>query len=272
MSDDADAADPALDDPATRFESTAAQYAVYRPEYPDAPLEYLRERFELDGDGRLLDLGCGTGRLGVSLAGDFDEVVGLDPNERMVEHARERAAVAAVDGTEWLVGNDADLPDLASELDPLRLTVIGRAFHWMDQERTLATLHEFTDPGGGVAILSDTEWLARGTADWQDAVYDVVDDYLDDAPERTGPVEYDDPWDEKLADHGFEPAEERTFAVDREWDDDSVVGYLLSLSFCSPAVLGDDRAEFEADVRAALEAFDEPYAEEATVSVVAGER
>ena len=259
-------------DQAARFESTVEQYAVYRPEYPDPPFEYLRERFGLDGTGRLLALGCGTGRLGVALAADFAEVVGLDPNRAMVEHARERAAVAGTAHSEWRVGSDADLPDLAPELDPLRLTVMGRAFHWMDHARTLDTLYDSTEPGGGVALLSDTEWLARGTADWQDAVYEVVADYLDEAPDRTGPVEYDDPWDEKLEAHGFQNAEERTCDVDREWDADGVVGYLLSLSFCSPAVLGDDRTAFERDVRAALEEFAEPYEEEATVSVIAGER
>ncbi|WP_154018433.1 class I SAM-dependent methyltransferase [Halolamina rubra] len=259
------------DDPATRFASTAEQYAVYRPEYDDAALDYLRERFDLDGTGRLLDLGCGTGRLGVALAPHVDAVVGVDPNGAMIDHARERARVADASNTEWLVGSDADLPDLADELDPLRLTVMGRSFHWMAQERTLDTLQEITEPGGGVALLSDTEWLARGTADWQDAVYEVVAEFLEDPPERTGPIEYDDPWAETLADHGFDTAR-RAFAVDREWDADGVVGYLLSLSFCSPAVLGDDRERFEEAVRDRLEGFEAPFEEDATVEVVVGQQ
>ena len=258
-------------DPAARFRSTAEQYAVYRPEYDDATLNYLRERFALDGTGRLLDLGCGTGRLGVTLAPDVGEVVGVDPNEAMIEHARERAAVVGADNTEWRSGSDATLPEMAGDLAPLRLTVMGRSFHWMDQERTLETLHEITESGGGVALLSDTEWLARGTADWGDAVYDAVTEFLDDPPERTGPVEYDESWVDLLDDHGFD-AEERVFEVEREWDDDSVVGYLLSLSFCSPTVLGDDREAFEDAVRERLADFEEPYEAEATVEVITGER
>ncbi|SFP64449.1 MULTISPECIES: methyltransferase domain-containing protein [Halolamina] len=261
------------DEPAARFESTAEQYAVYRPEYDDAALDVPRERFDLDGTGRLLDLGCGTGRLGVALAPHVDEVVGVDPSEAMVEHARERARarVADASNTEWRVGSDADLPAMADELEPLRLTVMGRSFHWLAQERTLDTLHEITEPGGGVALLSDTEWLARGTADWGDAVYEVVAEFLDDPPERTGPIEYEDPWTETLADHGFEAVEQRVFEADREWDADSVVGYLLSLSFCSPAVLGDDWERFENAVRERLTGFDEPYEETATVEVIVAE-
>jgi SAM-dependent methyltransferase len=259
------------EEPAARFESTAEQYAVYRPEYDDAALDHLRERFALDGTGRLLDLGCGTGRLGVALTPDVGEVVGVDPNEAMVEHARERAAVVDADNTEWRTGSDATLPEMAGDLAPLRLTVMGRSFHWMDQERTLETLDEITESGGGVAILSDTEWLARGTADWGDAVYEVVTEYLGDPPERTGPVEYDESWVDLLDDHGFD-AEERVFEVEREWDDDSVVGYLLSLSFCSAAVLGDDRQAFEDAVRERLADFEEPYEAEGTVEVITGER
>jgi len=262
--------DDALNDPAERFATTAEQYAVYRPEYDDEAIDYLQERF-LDGTGRLLDLGCGTGRLGVALAPHVGEVVGVDPNEAMIDHARERASVVGAENTEWRVGSDADLPEMADELDPLRLTVMGRSFHWMDQERTLDTLYEITEAGGGVALLSDTEWLARGTADWQDAVYEVVSEFLDDPPERTGPVEYEESWGDLLDEHGFD-ATERVFEIEREWDADGVIGYLLSLSFCSPGVLGDAREAFENAVRERLTEFDEPFEEEATIDVLTGER
>ncbi|GAB7013810.1 class I SAM-dependent methyltransferase [Halolamina salina] len=263
--------DDATDDPAARFETTAEQYAVYRPEYDDLAIDPLRERF-LDGTGRLLDLGCGTGRLGVALAPHVAEVVGVDPNDAMIEHARERATIVGAENTEWRVGSDADLPTMADELDPLRLTVMGRSFHWMDQDRTLDTLYDITEDGGGVALLSDTEWLARGTADWQDAVYEAVTEFLDDPPERTGPVEYEESWGDLLNEHGFDDVEEHVVEVEREWDADGVVGYLLSLSFCSPAVLGDDREAFESAVCERLSEFDEPYEEAATVDVIAGER
>jgi hypothetical protein len=141
----------------------------------------------------------------------------------------------------------------------------------MAQEPTLERLRQITEPGGGVALLNDTGWLTRGTADWQDAVYAVLDDYLDDQPERTGPVEYDDPWHELLADHGFVETGEDRFPVERDWTPDAVVGYLLSLSFCSPEILGDRQADFERDVRQALAEFDrETFRETGDVRVTRG--
>ena len=61
------------------FRGTAWHYARFRPGCPDALLDLLVERFGLDGDGRLLDVGCGTGQLSLPLAGYVREVVGMDP-------------------------------------------------------------------------------------------------------------------------------------------------------------------------------------------------
>lgn len=201
----------------------------------------------------------------------------MDPDEAMLSQARERTVAldtATAASFEWVLGSDTDLrtdDSLADRLRPLKLTTMGRSFHWTEQGPTLDRLLDITDPGGGVAIVVDTGWLTRGTADWQDVVYAVVADYLDDPPERTGAVEYDDPWHELLADHGFVETGEDRFPVERDWTPDAVVGYLLSLSFCSPSILGDRQADFEHDVRRALAGFDgETFRETGDVRVTRG--
>lgn len=241
-------------DPADRFAGTEEYYAAHRPDYADDAIRYLVDRFELTDGSRVLDLGCGAGQLAVALAPHVGSVVGVDPNEAMLREARARADAADVDGVEWWVGSDADLADLADELGPVRLTTMGRAFHWMDQERTLRRLRGMTDPGGGVAIVGDDEWLTKGREDWQAEVYAVAETYLTDLPERVDPgeVEYDEPWDETLRDFGFVDVEIRSFDVEREWDADGIVGYVFSLSFCSPATFGDERASFERELRERL--------------------
>ena len=65
-------------------------------------------RRELGGPGRVLDAGCGTGRVGVELARRGHEVVGVDLDDSMLAEARTLAADAAVEVTWW----HADLLDV----------------------------------------------------------------------------------------------------------------------------------------------------------------
>jgi hypothetical protein len=142
----------------------------------------------------------------------------------------------------------------------------------MDRGATLGRIRELTLPGGGVAVFGDTEWLTSGSRRWQDAVYDLASEYLDDLPERTGPrtEPYENPYDELIADHGFDDVDVATFETIREWTVDGVVGYVFSLSFCSPAKRGDDARQFEAELSGGVAESDGPFGRRATVTVGAG--
>jgi SAM-dependent methyltransferase len=259
---DSDQSDP--------FEGAAAHYARARPGYGEDAIAYLVDRFDVDESARVLDLGCGTGQLAVVLAAHAGTVVAMDPNEAMLEQGRRAATEVGRDTVEWRQGSDADLDDT---LAPLRLTTMGRSFHWMNERRTLDRLQAITEPGGGVALLNDPEWLTRGQADWQAAVYDVVQAFADDLPERRDPVaiEYDQPWDELLAEVGFEDVETRTFTVERSWDVDRIADSVSSLSFVASAVRGDDAREFRRALGERLRLVDTgPYTQVAEVRVIAG--
>jgi SAM-dependent methyltransferase len=256
-------------DSATPFASAEAYYADHRPGYGEPAIEYLRGRFDLDDGSRVLDLGCGAGQVAVPVAAHAGSVLGMDPNPAMLREAEARAERAGRENLDWVVGSDAELAGIEGPFD---LVTMGRSFHWMDQARTLERVHELTSPGGGVALLTNREWITRGTKEWQDAVYVLVGEYLADLPERTGPIEYDDPWDELVTAFGFTAVETATFEFERAWDVDSVVGYVFSLSFCSPATVGNEKEAFEADLRARLDRFDEPFVQDAVVTVIAGEK
>jgi SAM-dependent methyltransferase len=252
------------------FASTEAYYAEYRPEYGDEARRYLVDRFGLDESARVLDLGCGTGQIALDVAPAVGEVVGMDPNEAMLRAARCRADEAGIDNVEWVLGSDADLD---TDLGSFRLTTMGRSFHWMDQRATLDRLHDLLEPGGGVALLTDSEWLTKGDAEWQGAVYDLADEYLDDLPDRVDPdeIEYDDPWDELLEKRGFTAVETATFDLRREWSLEAVVGYVFSLSYCSPETFGADKEAFESDVRALLrDRGGGPFVQHTVVEVISG--
>lgn len=252
------------------FEGTVRYYASYRPGYSDAAIQHVRERFELDGADRVLDLGCGTGQIAVPIAAFVDQVVGMDPNVEMLREASARADAAGRENVECVVGSDAELGGLRGSF---ALATMGRSFHWMAQDRTLEALARLTGPDGGVAILGDVEWLTHGERDWQGAVYEVVEAFVDDPPDRVpaSELEYDEPWDELLADFGYRDVETRALESERTWTVEEVVGYLLSLSFCSPAVLGADREAFEAAVRERLGEFGrETFVKDVEERVISG--
>ena len=238
--------------------------------------QHLVERFGLDGDSRALDLGCGAGQIAIPLAAHVGDVVGVDPNEAMLDEARRQARDAGVSNVEWVSGSDADIRgDLGDELGPVTVITMGRSFHWMEREPTLARLRELTEPGGGVAVFGDTEWLTSGRRDWQDEVYALASESLDDLPERTGPrtEPYENPYDELIADCGFEGVDVATFDQTRKWTVDEVVGYVFSLSFASPATFGDAKDDFESDLRERLaELGGGPFEQDEEVRVISGRK
>jgi trans-aconitate 2-methyltransferase len=112
-----------------------------------APLEAMGrevlDRLDLRGDERVLDAGCGTGRVTAALVERLPrgEVVAVDGSPAMVEAARERLG----DAVELHV---ADLAALA--LDPPVDAILSTAtFHWIaDHERLFARLAAALRPGG----------------------------------------------------------------------------------------------------------------------------
>lgn len=258
------------DDP---FAGTAAAYARSRPGYGDAALAHLDDRFDLQ-HARVLDLGCGAGQLAVPLAARADAVVAMDPNEAMCRATRERAERAGGENLDVVEGTDADLREgLIDDVAPIDLTTMGRSFHWMDGRATLDCLREHTRPGGGVAIVHDVEWLTGGDEDWTAAVHEVTGRFVDDLPERYDPetVEYDDPWDDLLAEREFRDVETAAFSVERSWSIDRIVDYVFSLSFASQDRFGSEQAAFEARLRERLATLGGgPFEQTTDVAVVSG--
>jgi ubiquinone/menaquinone biosynthesis C-methylase UbiE len=240
------------------FAGTAAYYARFRPGYPDAFLTHVVERFGLNGQGRLLDLGCGTGQLALPLAPYVGEAVGLDPDPAMLAEAAATAERSGVCNVRWLQGSDHDLEQLRHEIGPLRLALMGRSFHWMERGAVLRDLDSLIEPAGGVVVVSDDERVWAGQEAWHEAIRQTIQRWL--GPQRRAgsgnyAVEYV-PFDESFAASPFARVEHYHLTVERTPSLDEIVGYLYSTSFCSPGVLGNKRAAFEADLRQQLSAYD----------------
>jgi trans-aconitate 2-methyltransferase len=104
------------------------------------------ERLDLRGDERVLDAGCGTGRVTALLLErvPHGRVVAVDGSEAMVAETRRRLG----DRVEAFA---VDLLDL--ELDaPVDAILSTATFHWIaDHDRLFARLHAALKPGGQLA-------------------------------------------------------------------------------------------------------------------------
>lgn len=240
------------------FAGTATYYARFRPGYPAAFLTHIIERFGLNGHGRLLDLGCGTGQLALPLAPYVAEAIGLDPDPAMLVEAAAAADRFGIRNVRWLHGSDRDLQRLRPEIGSLRLALMGRSFHWMERDTLLRNLDELIEPGGGVVVVSDEERVWGGHEPWHETIRQAIHRWL--GPQRRAgsgnyTVEHR-PFDDTFAASPFSRIEHYFLTVERTPTIDEIVGYLYSTSFCSPAVLGEHQAAFEADLRQRLSAYD----------------
>ena len=112
-----------------------------------APLEAMGrevlDRLDLRGDERVLDAGCGTGRVTAALVERLPrgEVVAVDGSPAMVDAARERLG----DSVELHV---ADLIELTLDR-PVDAILSTATFHWIaDHDALFARLREVLKPGG----------------------------------------------------------------------------------------------------------------------------
>ncbi len=130
------------------FDDVAGTYDSSVPEHLARHLTVRRVALaeSLAPRGRVLDVGCGTGRFLTALPADRYECVGLDPSPGMLAKARER-------GLDVVQGSSGRLPFADATFD--LVTMIAVLHHLIDRELVQATLRELvrvTRNGGSIVV------------------------------------------------------------------------------------------------------------------------
>jgi len=142
---------------AESFGSVAQQYDRFRPSYPPALIDDL---VALRPAG-VLDVGCGTGKAAVLLAGRGLSVLGVEVDGRMAEVARGHGIPVEVSAFEsW---------DAAGRV--FDLLTCAQAWHWIDPEAGAAKAAALLRPGGTLALFWNYDDLEPGTRDALQDVY-----------------------------------------------------------------------------------------------------
>jgi len=129
----------------------SGQYEQRFGSYWLAKLPDVVERLQ-DG-GRVLDVGCGVGRVGVAIAKAFPkcEVVGLDPDPESIRKARETAANAGMGDRIRFVANTTHDLDGDGGFD--LITVCDCVHDFSAPQRTLGEIRNLLKPEGTLFIV-----------------------------------------------------------------------------------------------------------------------
>lgn len=140
----------------------AETYDAAVPDWPGEIAFYLQAAsWAAARNEAVLELACGTGRVGLRLARAGANVVGLDLSSAMLGIAREKSA--EMNNIRWV---EADMRDfhLGSEFGLILIT--GHAFHNLltpnDQVACLTCVREHLTPGGMLVVHLDhqeVDWL-----------------------------------------------------------------------------------------------------------------
>jgi SAM-dependent methyltransferase len=123
-------------------EGFADVYDRYRPSPSREVLGVLAFAAGTERPQLVVDLGCGTGLATRAWAERAEEVVGVEPNPRMLERARTSTDLPNVRYAEAF-GADTGLPD--GEAD---LVTSFQSFHWMEPQPVLAEAVRILRDGG----------------------------------------------------------------------------------------------------------------------------
>jgi SAM-dependent methyltransferase len=129
---------PATPQAAKAFDNDdVARSYLCRPPYAPALYDFLLDR--VPQRRRLLDLGCGPGKIAGDLAGRFDEVTALDPSGPMIALGRDLHA-GRHPNIRWVHARVED----ASLDDAYDLVTAGASIHWMTRETLFPRLADRT--------------------------------------------------------------------------------------------------------------------------------
>lgn len=124
---------------------------LYDADKPDGPdHDFYRALAEECGARAILDLGCGTGILTVTFAGEGRTVVGVDPSPAMLNYARRRPGG---DSVAWVLGDSAGIPEREFDLAVMTGNV-AQHIPEADWPRALCTLRRRLAIGGTLAFES----------------------------------------------------------------------------------------------------------------------
>ena len=152
-----------------RFSNRVTHYAKYRPRYPDAILNFMKEQLNLSPASVIADIGSGTGILSEMFLRNGNLLFGVEPNKEMREAAE--SFLAAYTNFRNINGSAESTTLPACSVD---FVTAGQSFHWFDQTKAKEEFLRILRPRGWVVLVWNTR---RRSTPFLQAYEKLVHDY-----------------------------------------------------------------------------------------------
>lgn len=197
------------------FDTVAELYERARPLYPDELVDDLVAA--LPGP-RVLEIGCGTGKLTRQLVARGIDVRGVEPGEHLAAIARRWAPVTIARFEDWAPDGSYDA------------VVAATAWHWLDPAIATTKAHAVLRPGGVLAVVG-THHVFPPDADpfFRDvqAVYAEIGEAADELPD-VDDIRHDDAV--SIRDSGRFAVEDRSWVQTIHYDAEAYIDVLRTYS------------------------------------------
>lgn len=130
-----------------QFDAIADAYERHRPSYPDELVDAACKAAGLQASDRVLEVGCGTGKLTRALVARGLNVLALDPGAKMIDYTRRAIAPRAAQLVEARF-EDAELP-----AGQFAAVFSAAAFHWVDPDVGWAKAAAVLRPKGSLVLM-----------------------------------------------------------------------------------------------------------------------
>jgi len=207
------------------FDEVAELYDRVRPGYPDELFDDLVALAGLQGGSRVVEVGCGTGKATLPLAGRGMRVTCVELGASMAALARRKLALFP--GVEIVEADFETWTPRRADYDAL---VSFTAYHWVDREKRYPLAASLLREGSAIAIAMIHHVLPPGADPFfleAQADYDAVG--MGGHP--PGPPEAVEAFGSEIAASGlFDLVAERRYAWDVEYTADEYIDVISTYS------------------------------------------
>jgi SAM-dependent methyltransferase len=163
--------EPDRDRRRTSFDRIATLYDRYRPGYPDAVFEDTILRSHIPADGRILEIGCGTGQATIPFARRGYPIDCIELGANLAALAQQN--LAAYPNVKVSIGRFETWH--SDEKINFDLVISATAFHWLDPVVGYQKVARVLKPNGAIALFWNKHIQTDKSADFFQAVQTVYE-------------------------------------------------------------------------------------------------